>query len=121
MLEAVGHPVAVNPDKELARIAREREWPIMRFNRPVAMRRRSPTVPDLTSVELTRGSDTRQRLIAVSRREVLFLVGRRMRQQPCLPRTARTYPAVQDAFRADVLVTAQSARANAAPRCTAAA
>ncbi len=33
MLEAVGHPVAVNPDTELERIARERGWRIMRFDR----------------------------------------------------------------------------------------
>jgi HAD superfamily hydrolase (TIGR01490 family) len=40
MLEAVGHPHAVNPDKELRRIAREREWPILVFDRPVALRAR---------------------------------------------------------------------------------
>jgi phosphoserine phosphatase len=33
MLEAVGHPVAVNPDATLARIAREREWDVLRFDR----------------------------------------------------------------------------------------
>lgn len=32
MLEVVGEPVAVNPDAELARIARERGWRIMRFD-----------------------------------------------------------------------------------------
>jgi HAD superfamily hydrolase (TIGR01490 family) len=31
MLRAVGHPVAVNPDSELERIAREEGWRIMRF------------------------------------------------------------------------------------------
>jgi HAD superfamily hydrolase (TIGR01490 family) len=30
-LEAVGHPVVVNPDRELRRIAVEREWPILEF------------------------------------------------------------------------------------------
>jgi HAD superfamily hydrolase (TIGR01490 family) len=30
-LEAVGHPVAVNPDRQLRRIASERGWPTMRF------------------------------------------------------------------------------------------
>jgi HAD superfamily hydrolase (TIGR01490 family) len=40
MLEAVGHPHAVNPDKELRRIAREREWPVLVFDRPVALRAR---------------------------------------------------------------------------------
>ena len=32
MLEAVGNPVAVNPDSALERIARERGWRIMRFD-----------------------------------------------------------------------------------------
>jgi HAD superfamily hydrolase (TIGR01490 family) len=30
-LEAVGHPVAANPDKKLRRIARERGWPVVEF------------------------------------------------------------------------------------------
>jgi HAD superfamily hydrolase (TIGR01490 family) len=33
MLRAVGHPVAVNPDPELARIAREEGWEVLRFER----------------------------------------------------------------------------------------
>jgi HAD superfamily hydrolase (TIGR01490 family) len=33
MLEAVGHPVAVNPDRELESMARIRGWPIIEFNR----------------------------------------------------------------------------------------
>ena len=33
MLETVGHPVAVNPDRELARVAREHGWQILRFDR----------------------------------------------------------------------------------------
>jgi phosphoserine phosphatase len=61
MLEVVGHPTAVNPDKELARIAAEREWPVLRFNRPVAMRRRRPSVPDLSHLS---DLDTRQRAYA---------------------------------------------------------
>lgn len=32
-LEAVGHPVAVNPDRKLRRIAVERGWPVLEFNR----------------------------------------------------------------------------------------
>jgi len=35
MLEAVGHPYAVNPDRALARIAHERGWPILTFSHPV--------------------------------------------------------------------------------------
>jgi HAD superfamily hydrolase (TIGR01490 family) len=32
-LEAVGHPVAVNPDRALRRIAGERGWPVLEFRR----------------------------------------------------------------------------------------
>jgi HAD superfamily hydrolase (TIGR01490 family) len=42
MLEAVGHPHAVNPDRALRRTARERDWPILDFSRPVQLRRRVP-------------------------------------------------------------------------------
>ena len=38
MLDVVGHPVAVNPDAELRRVATEREWPIRDFRKPVALR-----------------------------------------------------------------------------------
>ena len=33
MLRLVGHPVAVNPDAELARVARAEGWEVMRFER----------------------------------------------------------------------------------------
>ena len=33
MLRAVGHPVAVNPDAALARIARQEGWEVLRFER----------------------------------------------------------------------------------------
>ena len=39
MLDAVGHPVAVNPDAALRAVAIERDWPVVDFKRPVAMRR----------------------------------------------------------------------------------
>ena len=39
MLDAVGHPVAVNPDSALRAVAIERDWPVVDFKRPVAMRR----------------------------------------------------------------------------------
>ena len=42
MLEAVGHPHAVTPDKELRRIAAERGWPILVFTRPVTLGSRLP-------------------------------------------------------------------------------
>ncbi|MDQ3783216.1 MAG: HAD-IB family hydrolase [Actinomycetota bacterium] len=37
MMEAVGHPVAVNPEKELRRIAEDRQWPVLEFQRPVSL------------------------------------------------------------------------------------
>ena len=40
MLEAVGHPVAVNPDKGLRRVAVERGWQVSDFVRPVTLRSR---------------------------------------------------------------------------------
>jgi phosphoserine phosphatase len=46
-LEAVGHPVAVNPDRELRRIARERGWPVLEFSGrayPHARRRIPPAL-----------------------------------------------------------------------------
>ena len=45
MLESVGHPVAVNPDKELAREAKERDWEVRVFQRPVRLRDRVPVPP----------------------------------------------------------------------------
>jgi HAD superfamily hydrolase (TIGR01490 family) len=41
MLEAVGHPVAANPDRALRRIAAERDWPIVTFSKPVTLRKRT--------------------------------------------------------------------------------
>jgi HAD superfamily hydrolase (TIGR01490 family) len=45
MLEEVGHPVAVNPDKALRRVASERGWPVLEFRRPVSLRSRLSGVP----------------------------------------------------------------------------
>ena len=55
MLEAVGHAYAVNPDKELRKAAREHGWPVLVFEKPVALRRESalpPAKPTLTAVGL---------------------------------------------------------------------
>jgi HAD superfamily hydrolase (TIGR01490 family) len=40
MLDLVGHPTAVNPDKALRKVAQERGWPIVTFRRPVRMKSR---------------------------------------------------------------------------------
>jgi HAD superfamily hydrolase (TIGR01490 family) len=51
MLSVVGHPVAVNPDRELRRIAAERGWEIRVFTRPVPLgsRVRVPTNPTMAA------------------------------------------------------------------------
>jgi hypothetical protein len=40
MLETVGHPFAVHPDKALRKLAEENGWPILQFVSPVSMRAR---------------------------------------------------------------------------------
>jgi HAD superfamily hydrolase (TIGR01490 family) len=45
MLEEVGNPFAVNPDRDLRRIAKERDWPTLVFTKPVALRARVPLPP----------------------------------------------------------------------------
>jgi HAD superfamily hydrolase (TIGR01490 family) len=40
MLEVVGHPYAVNPDRDLRKEANARGWPVLVFTRPVALRSR---------------------------------------------------------------------------------
>lgn len=52
MLRAVGHPVAVNPDRELSRLARDEGWPTLRFVRPVRLRDRLP-VPSRPALALS--------------------------------------------------------------------
>jgi phosphoserine phosphatase len=42
LLEAVGHPTAVNPDRALRRIATQRGWPVLTFDAPVRLRRPAP-------------------------------------------------------------------------------
>ena len=45
MLELVGFPVAVNPDRDLLRIARDRGWEVREFRHPVRLRDRVPVPP----------------------------------------------------------------------------
>ncbi|WP_407565926.1 HAD family hydrolase [Streptomyces sp. 184] len=42
LLEAVGHPYAVNPDRGLRREAEQRGWPVLSFARPVRLKQRLP-------------------------------------------------------------------------------
>jgi HAD superfamily hydrolase (TIGR01490 family) len=41
MLDAVGHPYAVNPDRALRRAAADHGWPVLVFSKPVALRQRA--------------------------------------------------------------------------------
>jgi len=45
MLEAVGNPVVVNPEKELREAAQENVWPILEFQRPVSLEPRVQAPP----------------------------------------------------------------------------
>jgi hypothetical protein len=44
MLEAVGHPVVVNPDSALRAIAEERGWEIRKFESAVTLRDKLPAI-----------------------------------------------------------------------------
>ena len=61
MLELVGHPVAVNPDKDLVREAKEREWEIRVFARPVRLRDRVPVPPKGPTIAVGRDARRRRR------------------------------------------------------------
>lgn len=43
MLEAVGHPAAVNPNRALRRVAGQRGWPVLAFSAPVPLRAKIAT------------------------------------------------------------------------------
>ena len=45
MLECVGHPVVVNPDRELARAAKDHDWEVRSFTHAVPLRSRVPLPP----------------------------------------------------------------------------
>ena len=54
LMETVGHPIAVNPDKELRKVAEERGWPIRQFERKVSLRTRlARPVPIISGATLT--------------------------------------------------------------------
>jgi phosphoserine phosphatase len=59
MLEAVGHPFAVNADRGLRRIALERDWPTLTFSNAVPLRERfsglRPEHPTLTATAVGAG------------------------------------------------------------------
>ncbi|MEU3190104.1 HAD family hydrolase [Streptomyces sp. NPDC006992] len=55
MLEAVGSPHAVNPDRALRKEALARDWPVLAFSRPVRLRQRIPalSMPSRPALALT--------------------------------------------------------------------
>lgn len=52
MLELVGHPSVVNPDRSLRKEAAARDWPILTFSKPVSLRDRLPA-PSRAAVATT--------------------------------------------------------------------
>ena len=67
MLRAVGHPVAVNPDGALGRIARQEGWQVLRFDR---LGRRLKAAAALTVVAAAGGAGTAA-LVGRARRQGL--------------------------------------------------
>lgn len=54
MLEAVGHPHAINPERELREVAEKRSWPILEFRRRVSLARRlTRPVPLISGATVT--------------------------------------------------------------------
>jgi len=53
MLEAVGHPTVVNPDRALRKEATARGWPVRSFTKPVSLRDRLPAAPSGAAVATT--------------------------------------------------------------------
>jgi len=53
MLESIGHPFAVNPDRALRRTAAERGWPVLAFSNAVPLRQRISALTPPTAATLT--------------------------------------------------------------------
>ncbi|HET7691162.1 MAG TPA: HAD-IB family hydrolase [Nocardioidaceae bacterium] len=77
MLEIVGHPFAVNPDKELRRKATTNGWPVLVFTKPVALNEgMRPGTPTIVAI----GAAT-----AVAVGGVIYLGAKRRLQGPSSP------------------------------------
>lgn len=71
MLEAVGHPYAVNPDKALRKVATERGWPVLDFIKPVQLRKRmsfDSKRTTLTAVAIGAGAAAATAVVLANRR-----------------------------------------------------
>jgi HAD superfamily hydrolase (TIGR01490 family) len=73
LLEAVGHPTAVNPDRALRREAELRGWPVLTFDDPVALRRVRLRPPPLRTSLTAAGVGAAAALATVG-----WIVGRRL-------------------------------------------
>jgi HAD superfamily hydrolase (TIGR01490 family) len=96
MLEAVGHPFAVNPDRELSRAAWAEDWPVLRFSRPVRLRDRVPVPRHAPAVAVSGG------IVATSAAATWWWLRREERHPPPPPRrtpaqTVRTFLAATTA------------------------
>ena len=105
MLEAVGHGVAVNPDRELARAARVHGWEIRDFSNEVSLRDRVPYKPALGVV----GGTT---VAGAAAAGVWWYLQRREKPEP--PPTGRA--AVSDVVRAAAANARGVAKGTATPR-----
>ena len=72
MLEAVGHPHAVNPDRSLRKEAIARGWPVLDFRHPVTLRGRvpMPSRPVLVTVAALAGAAIGVAIVGLRRRPV---------------------------------------------------
>jgi hypothetical protein len=75
MLETVGHPFAVNPDRALRELAQTNEWPVLLFATPVGLQRRFPRVGDLPPKQTV----TAVALVGAAAAGVLWYARRRAR------------------------------------------
>jgi HAD superfamily hydrolase (TIGR01490 family) len=84
MLEVVGRPVVVNPDRELLRVAEARDWEVVRFTRPVRLRDRVPVPRGAPAVAIGGG------MAATSAAVATWWWLRREERQPPPPTVAQT-------------------------------
>jgi hypothetical protein len=68
MLELVGNPVVVNPEKELRDVATENEWPILEFQRPVSLGSRVPAPPPQAWIAVAAGAAAAVTVFVLTRR-----------------------------------------------------
>jgi HAD superfamily hydrolase (TIGR01490 family) len=89
MLRAVGHPVAVNPDSTLARVARQEGWQVLRFDR---LGRRLKTVVALTAAAVAGGAGSAFMAARTRRRTAIVAVGARRNGLMRLAARRRRWP-----------------------------